>query len=78
MQIRWLKGHQAGSFDIFLSDDGNRWDKAYSVSSNMGDVSFVRLPEAEARYLRLELTGPADAGTFGIREIGIPGYREAP
>jgi len=72
VQIRWLEGHQAGSFEIFLSDDGRSWEKAYSVSSNSGKVSFVRLPEAEARYLRLEMAGPADDGTFGITEIEFP------
>jgi hypothetical protein len=72
LQIRWLEGHQAGSFNVYLSDDGRSWEKAYSVSSNRGEVSFIRLPEAEARYLRLELAGPADDGTFGIKEIEFP------
>lgn len=73
--IRWLKGQQAGSFDIHLSDDGHTWEKAYSVLSNRGDVSFVRLPEAEARYLRLDLAEPAGDGTFGISEIVFPDIR---
>lgn len=72
LQIRWLEGHQAGSYEIHLSDDGNGWEKAYSVSSNIGNVSFVRLPEAEARYLRLEMAGPSADGTFGITEIEFP------
>ncbi len=72
VQIRWLEGHQAGSFEIYLSDDNRSWEKAYSVSSNRGKVSFVRLPEAEARYLRLEMAEPAEDGTFGIKEIEFP------
>ncbi len=72
VQIRWLEGHQAGSFEIYLSDDGRSWEKAYSASSNTGGVSFIRLPEAETRYLRLEMAGPADDGTFGITEIEFP------
>lgn len=72
LHIRWLEGHQPGSFEIYLSDDGRSWEKAYSVSSNSGKVSFVRLPEAEARYLRLELAEPTDSGTFGITEIEFP------
>ena len=62
LQISWLKDHRAGSFDILLSDDGVSWEKAYSVQSNSGDVSFIRMPEAEARYLRLEMAGPPGAG----------------
>ncbi|MCU0377822.1 MAG: discoidin domain-containing protein [Bacteroidales bacterium] len=72
LQISWLEGHQAGSFEIYLSDDGRSWGKAYSVSSNRGKVSFLRLPEAEARYLRLELAEPTGNGTFGITEIEFP------
>ncbi|MDZ7635439.1 MAG: discoidin domain-containing protein [Bacteroidales bacterium] len=72
LQIRWLEGHQAGSFEVLLSDDGRSWEKAYSVSSNRGQVSFIRLPEAEARYLRLEMAEPAVEGTFAIREIEFP------
>jgi hypothetical protein len=72
LQIRWLKDHHAGSFDISLSDDGRSWERVYSVSSNRADVSFVRLPEAEARYLRLDLSGTAGTGTFGIAEITFP------
>ncbi len=72
VQIRWMEGHQAGSYEIYLSDDGRSWKKAYSVSSNRGEVSFVRLPEAEARYLKMEMTGPEDDSTFGITEIEFP------
>ncbi|MRR22693.1 hypothetical protein EG830_06895, partial [bacterium] len=75
LEIRWLKGNKAGRFDIHLSDDGQTWEKAYSVRSNRGDVSFVRLPEAEARYLRLDLAEPGDAGTFGIAELEFPDIR---
>ncbi len=75
LQIKWLKGHQAGSFDIFLSNDGFTWEKSYSVPANRWEVSFIRLPEAEARYLRLDLdNAPADAG-FGIASIEIPDIR---
>ena len=75
LQIKWLKGRQAGRFDIFLSDDGITWEKSYSVPANRGDVSFVRLPEAEARYLRLALSDPAADEGFGISSIEIPGIR---
>ncbi len=72
LQIRWLKDHHAGSFDISLSDDGRSWERVYSVSSNRADVSFVRLPEAEARYLRLDLSGATGEGIIGITEITFP------
>ncbi len=75
LHIRWLKDQRAGSFEIFLSDDGVTWEKAYSVEANRGDVSFVRLPEAEARYLRMDLAVPSGAGSFGIAEMEFPDIR---
>lgn len=75
LQIKWLKDHQTGSFDIFLSDDGINWEKSYSVPANRGEVSFIRLPEAEARYLRLDLDDPSAEAGLGISSIEIPDIR---
>ena len=55
LKIDWLKGYHAQSFDILLSEDRQNWEKVYSVSSNKSDVSFIRLPEAEARLLKINL-----------------------
>ncbi len=69
LQINWLKESYAKSFDVLLSDDGKKWEKVYSVLSNQGDVSFIRLPEAEAKYLRINL-GKSNSGKgFAIRNI---------
>lgn len=70
--IKWLKGHRAKSFDILLSDDGKNWAKVYSVQSNHSDVSFIRLPEAEAVYLRINLKTPGNEKDFGISGITFP------
>ncbi|MEI6885267.1 MAG: discoidin domain-containing protein [Bacteroidota bacterium] len=66
LQIDWLKDHHAVSFDILLSDDGRKWEKAYSVKTNHNDVSFIRLCEAEARYLKIELSGGQPDKGYGI------------
>ena len=66
----WLvKRFQAKSFDVLLSEDGNNWEKVYSVSSNKSDLSFIRLPEAEARFLKINLLETDSAKSFGINEI---------
>ncbi|MDX9774180.1 MAG: discoidin domain-containing protein [Bacteroidales bacterium] len=75
LRIEWLKGHQARSFSLFLSDDGKEWENVYHVALNRGDVSFVRLPEAEARYLRIDLEKPCGERGFGIAEITFPDIR---
>ncbi len=71
LQIDWLGKFSAKSFDILLSEDGVKWEKVYSVASNQGEASFIRLPETEARYVKIDLTkGNSEAG-FGIREINF-------
>jgi len=69
LKIGWKKGLEAKSFDVLLSDDGNSWEKVYSVSSNKSKESFIRLPEAEAKYLKINLTKSNSDFCFGIREI---------
>jgi hypothetical protein len=69
LQINWLKDHYAKRFEVLLSEDGKKWEKAYSVQSNQGDVSFIRLPEAEAKYVKIELTESASGKGFGVAEI---------
>ncbi len=69
LKIDWFKGSSASSFEILLSDDGNNWDKVYSVNSNLSDISFIRLPEAEAKYLKINLIKSSSSDGFGINEI---------
>ncbi len=69
LHINWLKGNYARSFDVLISDDAKKWEKAYSVSSNQNDVSFIRLPEAEARFLKINLIKSNSEKGFGINEI---------
>ena len=69
LQIDWLKDKYAKSFDLLLSDDGKNWEKVYSVLSNRDDVSFIRLPEAEAKYLRIDLLKANYEKGFGVAEV---------
>jgi len=75
LYIEWLEGSHAGAYDVLLSSDGSKWEKAYSVSPNCGNTSIIRLPEAEAGYMRIDLLKPANGRTYAIREIKIPDVR---
>jgi hypothetical protein len=69
LKINWLKNYYAKSFDILLSEDGKKWEKVYSVQSNQSEVSFIRLAEAEARYVKI-IPGKSNSEKgFGIEEI---------
>ena len=71
LQINWLKDFHAKSFDILLSDDAVKWEKAYSVKSNLSDVSFIRMPEAESKYLMVNFIESSNPKGFGISSIKI-------
>ena len=71
LKINWLNNYQAQSFDILLSEDGYKWKKVYSVSSNQSAVSFIKLTEAEARMVRINLTKGFSDESFGISEISF-------
>jgi len=69
LQISWLKNNYAKSFDVLLSEDGKKWEKVYSVQSNQSNVSFIRLPESEAKYVKINLTISNSEKGFGICEV---------
>lgn len=69
LQITWEKDHRAKSFDILISDDNKSWEKVYSAGSNHSDVSFIRMPETEARYLKINLLDGSSKNRFGIGQV---------
>lgn len=76
LHIEWLKGQAAPAFRVFLADDGQKWEPAYDVALNRDDASFIRLPEAEAAFIKIELKG-LDAGKrYCIREIRVLPVRD--
>lgn len=69
LQINWLKDHHAQRFDILSSNDAKNWEKIYSVRDNQDEVSFIRLPEAEAKYLKINFIHGNSPNGLGIKEI---------
>jgi hypothetical protein len=77
LQINWLKDNYAKSFDILLSADAKSWEKVCSVLSNKKDISFIRLPEAEAKYIRINIKENIGSNGVGIREIKFLNIKES-
>lgn len=71
LKIGWKKDLQARSFDILLSKDGINWESIYSVSSNNSDVSFIKLSEAETRFIKINLIKSKSEKSYGINEISF-------
>jgi hypothetical protein len=69
LQINWMKDNYAKSFEIFLSNDNAHWEPAYAVQSNKSEDSFIRMPEAEAKYLKIKLIESNSDKSFGIYNL---------
>ena len=66
--LQWARGEQATGYDVRLSGDGEHWLTVREVTGAAGPDQFVPLPEAEARYLRLELH---EGAARRVRLIGL-------
>ncbi|MBI9066697.1 MAG: discoidin domain-containing protein [Salinivirgaceae bacterium] len=77
LQINWLENNCAQSYDILLSGDAKNWENVYSIQSNQSDFSFIRLPEAETRYLKLKFKENNNTSGIGIREIRFLNIKES-
>jgi hypothetical protein len=68
--LRWRPDAFASRYDVLFSDDGERWQTVRSVVDGRGGPDALRLPEAEARFVRLALhDGPGDR--YGLAEVEI-------
>ena len=68
MVIDWDREDYATAYRVQLSDDGTNWQTAYSVIDGNGGRDYIYLPDAESRYLRLDLQ-ESSSGT-GLRDSG--------
>jgi len=64
--LHWQGSRYASRYDVALSDDGREWRTVRRVTAGNGGEDPLRLPESEARYIRLSLhTGPTAAPRAG-------------
>ncbi|MDI6802799.1 MAG: discoidin domain-containing protein [Bacteroidota bacterium] len=71
MVIDWEKEKYAEQYDVAFSDDGKNWTTVYRVTSGNGDRDYIYLPEAETRFLRLNLKKSINNKNYGIRNIDV-------
>ena len=68
--LHWLPGMHASRYDVEFSDDGVQWRRAAHVEDGNGGDDALFLPDAQARYLRLRLSGgPGQA--FGLSRLEV-------
>ncbi len=70
LTIAWEEGREALAFEVKLSDDGQSWQSVYATCQGGARRSYVYLPNARARYLKLLLLRSSGQG-FGICHLDV-------
>ena len=55
LSIDWDPGRSAQDFDVLLSMDGQQWRTGYEVRDGAGGRNWIYLPDAEARFVAVDL-----------------------
>jgi hypothetical protein len=70
--LHWQGRRHARAYDVELSADGRQWQIVRRVSVGNGGDDPLRLPESEARYIRLTLRdGPGAAAGYALAEVEL-------
>ncbi len=73
--IDWEPGRRAAAYDVLASTDGTIWTKLYGVTRRSAPPAatrdYLRMPESDARYVRVVLTRPETPSGYGITEIAV-------
>ncbi|HEX3061451.1 MAG TPA: discoidin domain-containing protein [Usitatibacter sp.] len=70
LMLRWLPGRQATSYAVELSDDGAGWRTVREVTRGGGGLDPMRLPDSQARYIRVRMRdGPAK--TYFLARVDV-------
>ena len=72
--IDWDPEDYATSFSISLSDELRNWQTDYSVADSHGKRTYVYLPSAASRFIRIDLSASSRGLGYGIREIVVEPY----
>ena len=68
--LDWLPGAHASRYRVQLSPDGTAWQDVRDVAGGDGGRDWIALPEAEARYVALDLLEGPSAG-FALAEATL-------
>ncbi|MFO1423543.1 MAG: discoidin domain-containing protein [Candidatus Competibacteraceae bacterium] len=72
--IDWDPEDYAVDYEVQTSNDGENWETAYRVRDGDGRRDYLYLPDAESRYLRLNLQRSSRGRGYGIGRILVQSY----
>ncbi len=72
LTIEWEHGYWPESIKVLLSDDATKWREAASIAGPIDhEHTLVPLPDAQARYVKLEFARREAASAVGIQQISV-------
>ena len=72
--IDWDPDDYAADYQVQVSNDGNDWQTVYTVRDGNGRRDYLYLPDAESRYLRLNLQRSSRGQGYGIGRVQVQSY----
>ena len=69
--IDWDPADYATAYRVQVSDDGASWTLAYGSATGNGSRGYIYMPDAESRYIRLELMQSSRRQGYEIRGIAV-------
>lgn len=69
--IEWDKEDYATTYQVQISQDGIQWQPFYTVTSGNGRRDYIFMPDAESRYLRLDLQKSSRGQGYGINSLSV-------
>ncbi len=72
--LDWDAQDYAVDYEVQLSDDGAAWETVYQVRNGNGQRDYLYLPDAESRYLRLNLQRSSRGQGYAIGRVLVQSY----
>jgi hypothetical protein len=69
--IDWDPDDYATAYRVQISDDGASWTLAYGSTTGNGSRGYIYMPDAESRYVRLELVQSSRGQGYEVRGLAV-------
>jgi len=71
LKISWDENNYAKKFNVSVSENKVNWEKVYSAEKNSASTSYIRLPELETSFIKLEMSASSGKQGYMIKELQL-------
>jgi hypothetical protein len=69
--IDWDREDYATAFEVETSVEGEQWESGHVTTTGHGGRSWIYLPDAESRFVRIVMRRSSLARGYGVRELRV-------